>query len=216
MNDNNVNDIMLWIVSFLIILSIVFLLFYKISIVSSNEEFFAEFHSFQISNIVNSLFLEENSYFKTPYSLGKLKGFSLSVLEEDENKLLVLKLNNIPYKNLLLIPKNSIVKEEDNLNNVVVLEKNFNTLNFKNLNFCSKISEKHNLDFYKNNDNILFFNQKENFNNIVVIVSEDYNSYCNVFLSLKNFYTKKNVILVKIPKSQFELLFDKNIVLFFS
>ncbi len=221
MDDNNVTDIFLWIFSFMIIVAIVFLLFYKIQVVSSNQEFFAEYHSFQLSNIIGSLFLEKNSYFKTPYSLGKLEDVSLHFNKNDpnnndKNNFLILKLKNIPYKNLLLIPEDSKIENKDNLNNIIVLEKENDNLKFNNLNSCSKIEEKKTIEYYENNPEVLFYNKKKDFENIIIIVSESYNDYCNVFYTLKNQYYKKNVLLIKIPDEQFKSLFDKNIVLFFS
>ncbi len=206
MDDKSSESIYMFILTIFFFLMLISAVFLKINEVSSNEAFFSEVHSFKISNIINTLFLDD--YFKTSYNLGKLEDVYFNV-EKKDNFIFNLKHSSSDYNNILFIPENSEFKFENNpfKDNFEIVKKD-NVLTFKTYNKCVdndvkplKLEE---LEDFK------IINNNENFNVINIFMKENNKDFCNVYLGIKENYARKKVLLYRLPEDFFE---DKIIIL---
>ncbi len=207
MDDDSSENIIIWIFSFIILVSLVFLLLLKVQQVSSNQEFFSEYHSFSISKIITTSFLDEG-YFRIPYTVGKLENINFKLKKENENNFFILENNNIPYKNILFVPENSEVKNFNNVPEYFYIEKNNNILNFKLYNKCTPTEDSFKIEDLKYNFDLYKYDEKKYHN--IVIVSPESKNFCNVYYGLKNFYSKSNVLLLRIPDDEFKTFSNKD------
>ena len=212
MDDDNSENIIMWIFSFIIIIVFIVLLFMKVSNVASNQEFYSKIHSFKISNIIDTFFLDDG-YFKTSYNLGSLKDVSFSKKNiEDKYNLFILEKDNVPYKNVLFAPKDFELNSEGVFSKVFVIEKKDNKINFKKEFVCEPIDDELSLKDLSDFEiiNKQYYKDGKVFSKSIILVSSNNNQEaCKIFYALKNFYNKKNVLLLRLDDDKFKTFTKK-------
>ncbi len=205
--EENSKTIFNWIFSFIIIVFLVVLVFLKISAVSSNQEFFLKVHSFRLSNVLSSVFLDD--YFKIPYSLGSFENVRFKVDKDSyNNAFFVLNYNNLDYKSLLLIPENSkFVFEDESYSNKFFLEKKDDSVSFKSYSSCIEKNNDFSLLNLNSFKDFVINDFNNDFENIVLVFPED-NVDCKLFFNFKKSYSNKNVLLLRLSDEDFKTILE--------